>query len=537
MSSNTAQSERNDNGKRRPALNTTLAVPPQDIEAEQALLCGCVIRPQIIPEAQLILNPRDFYREAHKFIFEAMCLLGADMTPVTLADKLNSMGRLEQIGGAPYLYKLADVMSTSAGWKYHAEIIRDHAQRRKVIKTCWRAAEQAGNGSISLAEVLSGLNRAVGTVSQGKLSPFTENQTSIVSFICVDPPETEYLIEGVIPRGVVGAIIGMGGVSKSFFEITLGIGLATGKPVLKHFIPTRPVKTLALFAEDPDAEIHRRVHHSVSHIFQNLDLESEELLCQNLHMKSVMGCIKPLMKIEQGNPVPSEYFSWLRRTIETHKDLEVLILDPKSRFYGLDENSNDDNTAFVSCLEELVRDYALTILFSHHVSKQSGGALNQTAARGGSALVDACRWVANLRTMDEQTAKKYDLEDFRTYVEFDVSKSNYAPRLPATIYFKRGEHGVLVPVNLEFQRLKSAADRLCFLLQEEGTAGNTYTEREIIYEKAGKEIREQMKETGYTRRQLSEVVDFAIREGTITVQSMTGSGKRSRGILFPEKTI
>jgi len=141
---------------------------------------------------------------------------------------------------------------------------------------------------------------------------------------------------------------------------------------LKHFKPVKPVRVLGLFAEDPDNELHRRVHFTVKHIFPDLDSATTDLLFENLHLKSVMGQVKPLMKREQGNPIRSKYLEWLRKTIEAHRDLEVLILDPKSRFYGLDENSNDDNTAWVSALEELVRDYGLTILFSHHVNKASG---------------------------------------------------------------------------------------------------------------------------------------------------------------------
>ncbi|RJR42493.1 MAG: hypothetical protein C4576_15995 [Desulfobacteraceae bacterium] len=368
------------------------------------------------------------------------------------------------------------------------------------------------------------------------LSPLTPEQTSISQFVRTEPPETEYLIEDILPKRIVGAIIGMGGVSKSYFEITLGIGLATGKPVLKHFKPVSPVKVLALFGEDPDTEIHRRLYFTVNHTFPDLEPEAQALLIENLHLKSVMGQIGPLMQLDQGNPARSRYFEWLHKTIEAHKGLDVLILDPKSRFYGLDENSNDHATQWVACLEELSREFGLTILFSHHVNKASGGALLQSSARGGSALVDACRWVANLRTMDEQTAKRYDLEDFRAYVEFDVSKSNYAPQLPGTIYFRRGEHGVLVPVNLEFHRLRDMADELCSILAESQKSGITLTKRELLSQSAGKEVRERLKDRfgKANRNELSTVIEYAMKEGLLTSQTLSGS-TNSRGILWVER--
>jgi RecA-family ATPase len=324
-------------------------------------------------------------------------------------------------------------------------------------------------------------------------------------------------------------------VSKSFLEIILGIGAATGQTVLKHFKPAGPLKVLGLFAEDPEGELHRRVHRTVKAVFPEMDRETMEALFENLHLKSVMGWIRRLMKLEHGNPERSEYFDWLKATIEAHEKLDLLILDPKSRFYGLDENSNDHNTAWIACLEEFSRDYGLTILFSHHVSKQSGGALSQSSARGGSALVDACRWVANLKTMHEKTAEKVKIEDFNSFVEFEVTKSNYAPRLPATLYFKRSEHGILVPINLQFQRLREKVEMLCSSLQAERKDGKTFTKQELLYRPCGKEVREQME---CKRKVLADALEYAIKEGWISTASLSnveGAG-RPKGILFVERS-
>ena len=368
------------------------------------------------------------------------------------------------------------------------------------------------------------------------LSPLTPEQTSISEFVRTEPQQIEYVFEDILPKGVVGAIVGMGGVSKSFLEITLGIGLATGKPVLKHFKPVGPTKVLGLFAEDPDQELHRRLFFTVNHTFPELEPEARDLLIENLHVKSVMGQVGPLMHLDQGNPARSRYFDWLHKSIEAHKELDVLILDPKSRFYGLAENDNDHNTQWVACLEDLSNEFGLTILFSHHTSKASGGALLQTSARGGSALVDACRWVANLRTMDEQTAKKYDLDEYRNFVEFDVSKSNYAPRLPGTIYFRRGDHGVLVPVNLEFNRLKDMAEELCTILADMQKNGTSLTRRELVQRPEGKEVTARLRDrfSKVSRADLNDAIEYAEKEGWLSSQTLTGK-TNSKGVLWVER--
>lgn len=49
-------------------------VPPQNIEAEQAVLGAMLISKEAIAESAQILNPQDFYREAHRIVFEAMLI-------------------------------------------------------------------------------------------------------------------------------------------------------------------------------------------------------------------------------------------------------------------------------------------------------------------------------------------------------------------------------------------------------------------------------------------------------------------------------
>jgi hypothetical protein len=365
------------------------------------------------------------------------------------------------------------------------------------------------------------------------LRAITPAETSLRGYIGKPPPDRRYLFADMLPEKIIAGLIAPGGTSKGFLLGAWAVGLASGQTVLKHFEPVRPVKVLILLAEDSEEELHRRIHHIARITLPEMTGEVERILFENLHGKSVMGKVGPLMDFRNGNPARTEHLAWLKRSIEAHQGLEVLMLDPKSRFYGLDENSNDHNTAWVACLEEVVRDYGLTVLFSHHVSKASSGTLAQTSARGGSALVDACRWVANLRTMDEAAAKTYEIENPKMFVEFDVTKSNYAPALPRTLYFRRGEEGVLVPVNLEFLRLKEMAEELCSLvLDAYQTDASTFTKRELRDQRQGGTIREALKNSfaKCTRQDISNVIDYCLKEGRL-VQEAYGGSTRPRDVL------
>ncbi|RJR40814.1 MAG: hypothetical protein C4576_19815 [Desulfobacteraceae bacterium] len=515
---------------------------PHDPSAEGAVLAAILINNDIMPKMMDTLKASDFYSSKNAHIFSAMCILHIEGKPidvVMLSAYLSERNLLDKVGGTEYLVTTNNEISTSAGALYHAEMVSKLSRKRQLITALRNAKQRADDGASDVDDLISDLQAEITSIGSGydrkTLRPFTIEHTSIADFIENEPSEIEYVLEGILPKGIVGGIIGPGGVSKTFFEMILLSGLSVGQVVLNHFKPARPFRVLGLFAEDPDTEVHRRMHSILQRLFPEMESIIKELLLQNLHVRSVMGCIGPLMQFDNsGNPVRSEYYRWLRETIEQHKGLEVLVLDPKSRFYGLDENNNDHNTAWVACLEELAKDYELTVLFSHHVSKQSRGALSQNSARGGSALVDSCRWVANLRTMDEKTAEKFEIEDFKSFVEFDVSKSNYAPRLPATIYFKRAEHGVLVPVNLSNQRFNAMAEHLCSLLKENE---NSLSRRELISQKPGELVREQMKERfgrRYNRSDLTNTVDFALKVGMLSEFALSSS-TRGKAILSVER--
>lgn len=158
------------------------------------------------------------------------------------------------------------------------------------------------------------------------------------------------------------------------------------------------------------------------------------------------------MRLENNNPIKSDAWEWLRLTIQNHKGLDLLIIDPKSRFFGLSENDNDHGTQWISCLEALAQEFNLTILFSHHVSKANGKTMDQNMSRGASAIVDGCRLVAGLAALSETAAKRYGIDDPRGYIEFDIVKSNYAPGLLSKLIFKRTENGVLEYAALESER-------------------------------------------------------------------------------------
>lgn len=122
----------------------TSRVPPHSLDAEQAVLAAALLNSKAIPKIQKILAADDFYREAHAYLWEALCSLWQKREAIdliTLPNELNRTGVLEKAGGTSYIAMLADAVSTSAGAEHYAHIVKEHSRRRQVIRQCGVTAD------------------------------------------------------------------------------------------------------------------------------------------------------------------------------------------------------------------------------------------------------------------------------------------------------------------------------------------------------------------------------------------------------------
>jgi len=360
--------------------------------------------------------------------------------------------------------------------------------------------------------------------AQEFLPPLIPDLTRVKGRLLKEPPPLEsvlnYYNESLIVRGIVGTIVAEGGTGKTYLMCQLAYAMTEGGNLGPLKAP-KPLKVLLLTGEDPQAELDRRLWAIGKGVFPD-----------NLYAVSVTGKVGPLMKLLDGNPIRSKWYFWLEETIKNH-DLDVLMFDPKSRFYGLDENSNEHNTQWVTGLEALAVKYNLTILFSHHTNKASSGndKLESNMSRGGSALIDSCRFAIGLRRMPESTANKLDIKDYRLYIEFDVTKTNLAPKLPESLYFKQGEEGVFSHAELNKDRLEKMAKHLCELLKQDK---KEYISRNLIKDSIGKNIVDQMEGNfnKFTRsKDMPPIIDYALKRGWLIEETEKGKPGQPRKIL------
>lgn len=114
-----------------------LRVPPQSVEAEQAVIGGLMLAPESLDRVGDFLTEHDFYRRDHRLIYRAIRELSEKNKPfdaVTLGEWFEAHGLVEQIGGSSYLIELASTTPSAANIRAYAEIVREKAVLRQLIE-------------------------------------------------------------------------------------------------------------------------------------------------------------------------------------------------------------------------------------------------------------------------------------------------------------------------------------------------------------------------------------------------------------------
>ena len=135
-------------------------VPPQNIEAEQSVLGAILIEQSAIAKISDILQPEDFYREAHKLVYRSAMTLferGEAIDFITVIDMLRREEALERAGGISYITSLANGVPTAANIVFHAKIVQEKSLLRRLIHA---ATDIAAMGYAETEEVERVLDHA-----------------------------------------------------------------------------------------------------------------------------------------------------------------------------------------------------------------------------------------------------------------------------------------------------------------------------------------------------------------------------------------
>ncbi|MBM4039350.1 MAG: replicative DNA helicase [Planctomycetes bacterium] len=145
-------------------------LPPQNQDAEVAVLGSMLIDNQTIPDIAQVLHKEDFYTPDHQALYEAMLGLfdaGKPVDLVLLTEDLRQRELLERVGGANALVALLDKVPSAANAEYYAGIVRQAALRRHLIHACTEIARESYDGSVDTDALLDKAQAEIFSVTQG----------------------------------------------------------------------------------------------------------------------------------------------------------------------------------------------------------------------------------------------------------------------------------------------------------------------------------------------------------------------------------
>ncbi len=158
-------------------------IPPQAIDLEEVVLGAMMIDKKGVDEVIDILSAEAFYKEAHKYIFEAIFKLFENSEPVdllTVSSQLKKDEKLDLVGGDFYLISLTQRVSSSAHIEFHARIILQKYIQRSLIKISSEIIEEAYDETKDVFDLLDNAEAKLYEVTQGNVKKSTETAQSLV---------------------------------------------------------------------------------------------------------------------------------------------------------------------------------------------------------------------------------------------------------------------------------------------------------------------------------------------------------------------
>ena len=148
-------------------------IPPHSVESEQSILGSILLDKDAIITVSETIRPSDFYKEAHKIIYECMLKLSNKNEPIdliTLTEELKKQGHLDDVGGISYITSLSTIVPTTSNVKYYADIVKEKSVLRQLIKASNDIINLGYENSVKVEEVLERAEKRIFDISQEKAS-------------------------------------------------------------------------------------------------------------------------------------------------------------------------------------------------------------------------------------------------------------------------------------------------------------------------------------------------------------------------------
>ncbi|NPV53412.1 MAG: replicative DNA helicase [Firmicutes bacterium] len=245
-------------------------IPPQNIEAEQSTLGSMLISREAIAKVFDVLAPEDFYKDAHRIVFEVIVSLfdkGQPVDLITVTEQLRQRDALEQVGGVSYLTALANTVPTAANVEYYAKIVKDKSILRSLVVAGTQIAALGYEGAEDVELALDEAEQVIFRIAQNKPSEgFVDIKTVLIDTF----ERIEYLYNN---KG------GVTGVSSGFTDLDrLTSGFQPSDLIIVAARPSMGKTTFALNIAEHVA-INEKIPVAVFSLEMSKEQVAQKMLC------------------------------------------------------------------------------------------------------------------------------------------------------------------------------------------------------------------------------------------------------------------
>ncbi len=239
-------------------------IPPQNIDAERSTLGSMFLEKEAIEKGLELLRAGDFYREAHRMLFEVVQHLHGHGEPVdiiTVSEELKSRNMLEKVGGIPYLTQLANAVPTAANIEYYAKIVAEKSLLRSIINTATEIVRQGFEGAEEVDAILDDAEKQIFQIAQKR---HIKGYVSLKSILIQTFERIEHLYENR------GSVTGIGTGFEDLNRMTAGL-----QPSDLIILAARPSMGKTTFALN--IARHVAVEEKIPVIVFSLEMSKEQL--------------------------------------------------------------------------------------------------------------------------------------------------------------------------------------------------------------------------------------------------------------------
>ena len=284
-------------------------IPPNNLDAERAVLGACLLERDALLRVVETLRPEDFYEPRHAMVFKTMADMAErdkSVDSLTLQDELSRRDLLERVGGAPFITSLVDAVTTTANVEYHCDIVRDKSVHRELIKVGAEIARTGFSEDVESSEALSSAEKQVFEIARGTASRIRK----IASVVLTTFDEIERsLSEGAAANGVFSGFT-------DFDKLTGGF-----QPGSLNIVAARPSMGKTAFALN--IAQHAALVEGIPVLIFSLEMSAEQLAGRLLSSVARVN----LRELQQSNNVRKDQWNALTDAVARLSKSPIFIDD------------------------------------------------------------------------------------------------------------------------------------------------------------------------------------------------------------------